>query len=124
MEVAACLWEAALELGGDGDGDGTDAVAVAIRAARDAEGTAALRQRVIALSAECERDWRALSDEERARLNLDTFDWDFCPWWLVERMGWRPAPVPVDGRAMLVGDLADEPRDVAALAVGMFKGGR
>jgi hypothetical protein len=88
LHTAACLWEAALEALDKGErearAEGTPPPAVVsferrLHGQREHDGTAYLRQRVVALAPACDAAWDALSEDER---DTQCFDWDFVPVWL------------------------------------------
>jgi hypothetical protein len=76
MEVAACLWEAALD---------AFPLLPAAQNEREENGTRALRMEVIGLAREAETAWRAMPEDYR---DAHAFDWEFCPSWLYLRKGW------------------------------------
>ncbi len=86
-EVAACLWEAALDFRAKEPGG---PISEAARAYIADYGFSAARCNVSALAEECERAWLALDGD--ARDAIGAFDWEFCPVWLAKRLGWTPAP--------------------------------
>ena len=86
-EVAACLWEAALDLRSCADaesGERRAMLGVRLDSLFDAEGTAEVRARVCAYAADCESAWQRLTDAERDEFGA--FDWEFVPDWLLSRL--------------------------------------
>lgn len=81
-EVAACLWEAALDLKASKTPTGET-----VRRYFEANGTANVRLEVCQLASDCETAWRALSEDEQDKAGA--FDWEFCPDWLASRMSWN-----------------------------------
>lgn len=85
MEAGACLWEAALDAIAAGN--------VRALAAKEEIGMSALRSVVIGLANECETAWRSLDVDQQE--DVGAFDWEFCPPWLLHRMGWTDKdPIP------------------------------
>lgn len=87
-EVAATLWEAALEIREAGQPPlrpgVVDDLAQALNARWEKEGTAAMRGTICGMAADCERAWLALSDDERE--DSAPFDWEFAPAWLRQKL--------------------------------------
>lgn len=81
-DVAACLWEAALDILHDAKHPAHST----LNGIRANYGTATLRDSVTSLSIECEKAWLALGDEGQETAGC--FDWDFCPDWLCKKMAW------------------------------------
>lgn len=114
-EVAACLWEAALDFRARNPGDGADnGIGDAARAFIEENGFSSARLLVIAHAEPCERAWLALSEDERAAVG--SFDWEFCPRWLAKRMDWGAAPVePVERAACQSCDWTGPVADLAMI---------
>lgn len=97
LETAACLWEAVLGLR-DHPVTDPDAIGLSlgIRAAFDAQGTAALRMTVVGWTEAVEAAWRDVEDDYPL-----CFDWDFVPAWIVDHVDWidpaAPTPRPRGG---------------------------
>lgn len=82
-EVAACLWEAVLDLRHASGGEFTSPAAELIEREFDREGAAAVRWRVCGWAAEAETAWRALPEDVRDAFG---FDWEFCPRWVRHKL--------------------------------------
>lgn len=77
MEAAMCLWEAMLDLREKDD---------TVNAAFEAHGSVALRHSVMTLVDDCQKEWEALSEEER--VHFLPYDWEWCPKFLAKNL-WR-----------------------------------
>src|SRR3546814_4766882 len=70
-------------------------------------GTVHMRVTVSGWAEECERDWKRAHDAGEFD---EPFDWEWCPRWLAQRLEAvypaPAAPVAIDGRAMVLGDIA------------------
>ena len=76
-EVAACLWEAVLEI----------KERPVVKAAFELNGTSAVRWNIISLADQCEADWLKVADTFDG-----CFDWDFVPKWLDDHFDWETLP--------------------------------
>lgn len=89
VETALCLWEAVIEI----DRGGQPAAPWA--AYWEANGTAAFRSKMIDLAPACDADFDLLSGAYGM-----SFDWDFVPRWLLDRVDWSgPNPTVKDDTA-------------------------
>ena len=102
LETAACLWEAVLDMEKAQIGTVPEFLpsALAIQATREAIGTSALRLAVIGWCDAVEAAWQ---DADTAGGTVpaggeygESFDWEFCPDWIVLNIDWsEPARGPV-----------------------------
>lgn len=85
-EIAATLWEAALDLKERGEPKPGPLDVLANRFFRrwEERGTSDIRAWVAGMAADCDAAWHALTDEERDE--LAPFDWQFAPDWLRDRL--------------------------------------
>jgi len=78
LDAAATLWEAVI----DAEAKPNSPTGRALAIAREADGTSSLRYLVTGWAEECHRAWMAA----RAAGFDDSFDWEFCPVWLAEKV--------------------------------------
>ena len=81
--TALCLWEACLEQGNDGLRELADVY-------RSKFGAAQLRDEVLCRFAPaCHAEYAADLTADPSSHDLITFDWDYCPHWLLTRVDWE-----------------------------------
>lgn len=76
LETAMALWEAVIDID-------SGRLAAPWAAFREGNGTAAFRSVVAGFVKACEADWTLLEGAYGM-----SFDWDFCPRWLLDRVDW------------------------------------
>ena len=80
-DTAMCIWEAILEA------SGTDKLPEGLGAYWETWGTCAVRDQVQKLAPFCHLEWQATIDSPTSP-DLGSFDWDWCPAWLADRVSW------------------------------------